>query len=114
VLVVLVCLRKIPDRSLRAVVTASTQDRSARMVVCVFICPLPDISHHIHYAEGARSVWMRIDIARRRHYPAAVCKRSRCILRIGRLTNRPRDARYLRRPRRLFRDTRCRRRQGAC
>src|SRR6202012_4784881 len=54
-------LREVPYRSLRLIKTAATQNSAARMLVDVFVGPLPDVADQIHHSKRARSGWMRVD-----------------------------------------------------
>src|SRR5579875_164392 len=63
-LVVAVCLREIPDRALRLVMTASAQNCRTCMFIDVFIGPLPNISYQVPHAEWTRSLRMSIYIIR--------------------------------------------------
>src|SRR5277367_4251391 len=74
VLVVAIRLRKIPDRSLRLVVFATTHNSAARVLIRKLIRPLPYVAHQVHHAKGARAQRMRIHITGPRH-GAAGCKR---------------------------------------
>ena len=62
VFVVAVGLRKIPDGALRAVVAAPSQNSRPRMIIRIFVCPLPDVSHHIHHPKRACSCGMSIHL----------------------------------------------------
>src|SRR5579862_5513546 len=72
VLFVAICLRKVPDGSLRLVVAPSADNRCARVLIHIFIRPLPHVPHHIHYAERAGPLRVRIDGTCDRHYASFV------------------------------------------
>src|ERR1700744_1382817 len=52
-------LREIPDRALRMIKTDATQNSAARVLVYIFVGPLPDVADQIHHSKRARSGWMR-------------------------------------------------------
>src|SRR5713226_4407371 len=56
-----ICLGKIPDRSLRLVVTSASQDSASRVLVERFIGPLPNVADQVHHAERACRFWMSGD-----------------------------------------------------
>src|SRR5580692_10857170 len=64
VLIISVCLREVPGGSLWPIVAAAPQYCSAGTIVLMFVRPLPDVTHHIHDAEGTRSERMGGDIVR--------------------------------------------------
>src|SRR5215472_13777917 len=83
VLVQLVRLRKIPDRSLRAVVAAAPQNRRARMVILVLVRPLPDIADEIPNAAGTLALGSQARIGRRAQGASLFRRRySACIPRV--------------------------------
>src|SRR3569833_1575031 len=51
---------------------AASKNCCAGVVVGIFIGPLPDVSNHVHYAEGAGATRMSVNIAGLRHDPAIV------------------------------------------
>src|SRR5579884_271449 len=53
VLVIAVCLREIPDRTLRLVVAAAAEDCGTRVVILEFVGHLPDVADKVHDSEGA-------------------------------------------------------------
>src|ERR1035438_5054106 len=63
-LVQLVRLRKIPDGSLRLVIAAAPNNRTARVLILKFFCPLPHVSHHVHYSERAGALRMGVNSVR--------------------------------------------------
>ena len=71
-LVEFICLREIPNGSLRLVVTASAQDSSHRVVILEFFRPLPDVSDQIHDAEWTSTLRLRINRIRTTHRAALV------------------------------------------
>src|ERR1700730_5531490 len=73
--VVFVGLRKIPNRALRLIVAAATQDASASVLIQILIGPLPDIPHEIHHAKRACSVRMLIYIVGISHRTALILDR---------------------------------------
>src|SRR5580658_8252005 len=75
---------------------ATTHNSRPRMLVDVFIRPLPDISNHIHYAKWTRAVGVRIHIAGREHSPSPVRNRRGGILRIVPIARRYRHGLRLR------------------
>src|ERR1700690_753140 len=79
-LVILVCLWEIPDRTRRFVVAAAPHDGGSRMIVNILVSPLPNIPDHIHNAKRARAARMFIHIAGGHHDSTAIRKRSRIIL----------------------------------
>ena len=83
VLRVPVRLGEVPHGAQGVIVAAATHDRSASMVVGIFVGPLPHVAHHVHHAKWARSVGMRIDIAGWSHLAAMVRDGRRCILWVG-------------------------------
>src|SRR5216684_3571518 len=66
-LVELICLWKIPDGSLRLVITATPQDASPRVLILKFFGPLPHISYQVHHREWACAQRVRVDRIRTPH-----------------------------------------------
>src|SRR5258708_7306988 len=66
-LVELICLWKIPDGSLRLVITATPQDASPRVLILKFFGPLPHISYQVHHREWACTQRVRVDRIRTPH-----------------------------------------------
>ena len=54
-LVQLVGLREVPDRALRPIVAAATENAAASVVVDELLRPLPHISDHIHHSKWTGS-----------------------------------------------------------
>src|ERR1035438_789778 len=62
VLVETVGAGEIPAASAGAIVAAAAQDGGARMLILVFIGPLPDVAREVHHAERAGAFRESIDI----------------------------------------------------
>ena len=52
--------RKIPDGALRLVVLTPAHDGGTRVLVLVFVGPLPDVADQIHHAERTGAFRMRV------------------------------------------------------
>jgi len=59
-LIELVRLREVPVRGLRLIGVAAAQSRGARVLIVVFVGPLPNIADEIHHAKRTRAARMRI------------------------------------------------------
>src|SRR5260370_40610124 len=66
-LVQLVRLWEIPDRSLRLVIASSAKNSSTRVLILKFLGPLPHVADQIHDAKRARTLRMRINRIRTSH-----------------------------------------------
>src|ERR1019366_5280954 len=53
---------EIPTAAAGAIVAAAAKDGGARVLVLVFIGPLPDVGRQVHHAEGAGAFRESIDI----------------------------------------------------
>src|ERR1700733_1047414 len=73
--IVFVRLGKIPDRTLRLIVAAATQDTSTSVLIYILIGPLPDISHEIHHAKWTCSARMLLYIVGTPHRTALIRNR---------------------------------------
>lgn len=62
VLIIAVCFWEVPDGTLWLVVVAAPQNAGSRVLVFVFIGPLPDITNHILDSEGAGSSRMSVHV----------------------------------------------------
>src|ERR1700722_19062597 len=77
-LIELVRLREIPHRSLRLVIASAAQNSATRVIVDVFVGPLPHVADEIHHAERTRAGWMRAHAVGTAHRAAFVGRWYRC------------------------------------
>ena len=59
-LIIAISLGKVPDGTLRLVVVPPPQNAAPRMVIDIFIRPLPHVADHIHCTKWARARGMSI------------------------------------------------------
>jgi hypothetical protein len=76
VLIISVGLRKVPNRTLRLVVVPTAQNPAPRMIIDIFVGPLPYVADHIDNTERTRASEMSIHVIGRRQSPSLIRHRN--------------------------------------
>jgi hypothetical protein len=63
-LVIPVCLRKIPDGPLWLIVAPATQNSGTCVLIDIFVRPLPDVAYHVDGSKITGAIWVCIYIIR--------------------------------------------------
>jgi len=76
VLIISICLRKVPNGTLWLVVVPTAQNATPRMIVDIFVGPLPNVADHIHYTQRTRARGMGIHVIGRRQSTSLIGHRN--------------------------------------